>query len=75
MAILRVAITGAGSAGLAMCKCLKKEPQINFVAFEICDKIGGVTWLYTKDDKERSWHTAMYKNLSRVVFKKFILLN
>ena len=73
MAKLRVAI--AGSAGLAMCKCLKKEPQINFVAFEICDKIGGVAWLYTKDDKERSWLTAMYKNLSRVVFKKFLLLN
>ena len=62
MAKLRVAIIGAGSAGLAMCKCLKKEPQINFMAYEKCDKIGGV-WLYTKDDKERSWHTAMYKNL------------
>ena len=62
MAKLRVAIIGAGGAGLSMCRCLANEPQIDFVAFEKSREIGGV-WQYTKDKKERKYHTAMYKNL------------
>ena len=65
MSQIRVAIIGAGGAGLAMCRYLVNEPQIDFVAFEKAREIGGV-WRYTKgngeaDDKQDP--TPMYKYL------------
>ena len=65
MAQIRVAVVGAGAAGLAMCRYLVNEPQIDFIAFEKACGTGGV-WRYTKDNgpavNEHN-STAMYKNL------------
>jgi cation diffusion facilitator CzcD-associated flavoprotein CzcO len=65
MAQIRVAVVGVGAAGLAMCRYLVNEPQIDFIAFEKACDIGGV-WRYTKDNgpavNEHN-STAMYKNL------------
>ena len=58
----RVAVVGAGPAGLSMCKALAKE-QVYCVVFEKTDRIGGV-WVYTKDKRTQTQHqTALYKNL------------
>ena len=58
----RVVIIGAGAAGLAMCKALVNEPEIQPFVFEKSPKIGGA-WVYSKDGKWNGNHTAMYKNL------------
>ena len=65
MTNIRVAIVGAGAAGLAMCRYLVNEPQIDFVAFEKGSDIGGV-WRYTKGNEQTvDEHNSspMYKNL------------
>lgn len=61
MSKLRVAIIGAGGAGLAMCQCLQIEPQIDQVVYERSGWVGG-SWRYTKDSREEL-NTPMYKNL------------
>ena len=65
MANMRVAIIGAGAAGLAMSRYLVNEPQIDFVAFEMGSDIGGV-WRYTKGTGQTADEyniSPMYKNL------------
>ena len=64
MAELRVAVIGAGPAGLSMCKALANEPRVQCVVFEKTEKIGGL-WVYTKDKSQEhhGYTTAMYKNL------------
>ncbi|XP_028410089.1 flavin-containing monooxygenase FMO GS-OX-like 2 [Dendronephthya gigantea] len=65
MAQKRVAVIGAGAAGLAMCRYLVNEPQIDFVAFEKANAVAGI-WRYTKENgKAINEHdiTPMYKNL------------
>ena len=61
MSTLRVAIIGAGGAGLAICQCLSGESRIDHVVYERNNWIGG-TWRYTKNDKGLT-NTPMYKNL------------
>jgi cation diffusion facilitator CzcD-associated flavoprotein CzcO len=61
MSKLRVAIIGAGGAGLAICQCLENEPRIEHVVYERASSVGG-TWRYTKNDKNQI-NTPMYKNL------------
>jgi cation diffusion facilitator CzcD-associated flavoprotein CzcO len=65
MAQIRVAVVGAGAAGLAMSRYLINEPHIDFITFEKACDIGGV-WRYTKDNGQavnEHTTTAMYKNL------------
>lgn len=61
-----VAVIGAGGAGLAMCRYLTNESNIDFVVFEKAHEIGGI-WRYTKGggelEKNEEHGTAMYKNL------------
>lgn len=68
---MRIAIIGAGSAGLAAlkhCSELKNEDgsPISVKCFEKADKIGG-TWVYTPqigvDRYGLPIHSSMYKNL------------
>ena len=75
MTNIRVAIVGAGAAGLAMCRYLVNEPQIDFVAFEKGSDIGGV-WRYTKGNEQTvDEHNSspMYKNLRYTSFIFVIL--
>ena len=65
MGKLRVAVIGAGPAGLAMCKTLMDEPHINCVVFEMTDQIGGV-WVYREKKALDKLQNAMYKNLRQV---------
>lgn len=63
----RVAIIGAGAAGLVMARHINSQPEIyNFVVFEQINTIGG-TWVYTDDievDKNGlPVHSSMYKGL------------
>lgn len=61
MSTKHVAVIGAGAAGLAVCRCLKDEPQIDHVVYERSGWVGG-TWRYTKNDKD-GFNTPIYKNL------------
>ena len=64
---LKVAVIGAGAAGLAALRHLAKKPELfQPVAFEQSFSIGG-TWVYTarttKDEYGSPVHSSMYKNL------------
>ncbi|XP_063695641.1 uncharacterized protein LOC134827041 [Culicoides brevitarsis] len=62
---MKVAVVGAGIAGLACCKYCK-EANISVDCFEQTNKIGG-TWVYSEatgqDKHGLPIHSAMYKNL------------
>ncbi|KAK6166661.1 hypothetical protein SNE40_023301 [Patella caerulea] len=63
----RVAVIGAGAAGLCALRHLRAKPSIfQPVAFEIGEKVGG-TWVYTdrqgKDENGLPIHSSMYRNL------------
>ncbi|XP_063708631.1 senecionine N-oxygenase-like [Culicoides brevitarsis] len=57
---MRVAIIGAGVAGLVACKYCN-EFDLDVVVYEQCGDVGG-TWIYSTDSGKNS-HTSMYKNL------------
>ena len=68
---MRIAVIGAGSAGLAAlrhCSELKDQngSPINVVCYEKTDKVGG-TWVYTPEVGVDRFglpiHSSMYKNL------------
>lgn len=62
---MRVAIIGAGAAGLASARHISAE-GFDCEVFEMGEELGG-TWVYTdcirKDKYGYPVHTAMYKNL------------
>ena len=67
MALLQVAVIGAGAAGLCALRHLCARPDVfSPVAYEMHDELGG-TWVYNLqvglDDKGRPIHSSMYKNL------------
>ncbi len=61
MAAARVAIVGAGPAGLCALRRLLVDHPSSFdpVVFERNDSIGGV-WLYTEDTDKIPLHSAIY---------------
>lgn len=76
---MRVAVIGAGVAGLCSTHFLKKEfPDAEVVIFEATDNVGG-TWNYsdaTKDDEFNiPMMTSMYKNLRYLLFLFFYVDN
>lgn len=55
----RVAVIGAGAAGLAALRILSKHiTKLSFVAFEKSDRVGG-TWVHNDQYKP----TSMYDNM------------
>ena len=67
MTRLKVAVIGAGAAGLSALRHLAKEPHFyQPVAFEQAFAVGG-TWVYTeqtsKDEYGSPIHASMYQNL------------
>ena len=75
----KVAVIGAGPAGLCMGRNLAKEPEIfEITIFEETKVVGG-TWVYEDNDdpivdlkdttgktqkkKDSSFHSSMYRNL------------
>ncbi|RZF34044.1 hypothetical protein LSTR_LSTR013753 [Laodelphax striatellus] len=62
---MRVAVIGAGVAGLCAARHLSKE-NISFVVYEQTENVGG-TWVYsdniTEDEYGLPVHSSMYKNL------------
>ena len=71
MSTLRVAIIGAGGAGLAICQCLQNEPQIDHIVYERAGWVGG-TWRYTKNDKNEIINTPMYICCTPMFYIQFI---
>ncbi|ELU06178.1 hypothetical protein CAPTEDRAFT_212147 [Capitella teleta] len=63
---MRVAVIGAGAAGLCALRHLTHQPRIQAVAFEQTKQLGG-TWVYTEnigtDDLGLPVHSSMYANL------------
>lgn len=61
----RIAVIGAGLAGLCAAKYAKQSGHLVTV-FEQCGEIGG-TWVYSnsigKDEHGLNIHTSMYENL------------
>lgn len=62
---MRVAVIGAGTAGLGAAKnCL--QAGLDVVVYELSQNVGG-TWIYTdrtgKDEFGLSIHTSMYRGL------------
>ena len=71
MTPLKVAVIGAGAAGLSALRHLAKNPHIyQPVAFEQAFTVGG-TWVYTertsKDEYGLPIHASMYQNLRLVM--------
>ena len=68
--VMRVAVIGAGAAGVCALKHLTARPNL-FVAvgFEQLGRVGG-TWIYTEkvglDDHGLPIQSSMYKNLKYV---------
>ncbi|KAK7114069.1 hypothetical protein V1264_000193 [Littorina saxatilis] len=66
MSSIRVAVVGAGAAGLCAVKHLARKPQFSVQAFEQSKGVGG-TWAYSertgKDCNGLPIHSSMYKNL------------
>ena len=65
--VLRVAVIGAGAAGLVSLRHLTARPHLfSAVGFEQTDCVAG-TWVYTDhigtDDRGLPVHSSMYKNL------------
>ena len=65
--VCRVAVIGAGAAGLAALRRLASRPtEFLPVAYEQTANVGG-TWVYTeqigKDNEGFPLHVSMYKNL------------
>ncbi|KAK6634679.1 hypothetical protein RUM43_012080 [Polyplax serrata] len=64
--VLKVAVIGAGAAGLASARRLSENPMFSFVVYEQTDSVGG-TWVYDErtgvDEYGIPIHTSMYKNL------------
>ena len=63
----RVAVIGAGAAGLCAARYLADKPNsFEPVVFEKADCIGG-TWVYTEETGQDQYglpiHSSMYKNL------------
>lgn len=74
----KVAVIGAGAAGLCCARHLSKYPEhFQFIVFEQSGEVGG-TWVYEKNghtlrdvrhgsdnsaDGAPSFHSSMYKNL------------
>ena len=70
MAVKRVAVIGAGAAGLCAVRHLKARPELfDPVCFELSSRIGG-TWVYTEktglDENGIPIQSSMYKNLRSV---------
>ena len=68
--MIRVAVIGAGAAGLCAARYLLSQPEmLSAVVFEQTDSIGG-TWVYTeetgKDSNGIPIHSSMYYNLRSV---------
>ncbi|KAM4675398.1 uncharacterized protein O3C94_008089 [Discoglossus pictus] len=62
---MRVAVIGAGAAGLCCARHLLSRPQTYSapVVFEMSGKVGG-TWVYTKSEESDSFiHSSMYRDL------------
>lgn len=73
---MRVAVVGAGAAGLVACRHLAARPDTFSVAcYEQTSSIGG-TWVYDEstesDDYGLPRHSSMYKNL-RIILPKEIM--
>lgn len=72
---MKVAVIGAGPAGLCTAHYLKKYiPDAKVEVFEIADDVGGA-WRYT-ENTENDEHglppmTVMYKNLRQVIIIDF----
>jgi len=65
--MIRVAVIGAGAAGLCMARYLVDQPKLfNAVIYEQTNSVGG-TWVYTEktnlDENGLPIHSSMYKNL------------
>lgn len=65
--MIRVAVIGAGGAGLCMARYLADQPSVfNTVIYEQTNNVGG-TWVYTDktdiDEHGLPIHSSMYKNL------------
>lgn len=56
----RVAVIGAGAAGIAAVIALREAGLKNITVFEGTDRVGG-TWVYTPKTKDA--HSSMYKSL------------
>ena len=68
---IRVAVIGAGAAGLAALRRIRERADIyDVTAFEQTGKVGG-TWVYTDrvgtDENGLPIHASMYKNLRSVL--------
>ncbi|XP_053703587.1 uncharacterized protein LOC128748664 [Synchiropus splendidus] len=67
-ALMRVAVIGAGAAGLCAARHILARPKIFAppVLFELSEDVGG-TWRYDErvgcDDNGRAIHSSMYRNL------------
>ena len=64
---MRVCVIGAGPCGLACCKLLLDQPEIQtVVVYEQAEQLGG-QWLYTDcvgtDHRGRKVHSSIYKDL------------
>lgn len=70
--LLRVAVIGAGAAGLCAARHILSRPNVfaSPVVFELTDNIGG-TWCYDErvgtDDNGRPIHSSMYRDLRCVL--------
>ena len=67
---MRVCVIGAGPCGLACCKLLLDQPEIQtVVVYEQAEQLGG-QWLYTDcvgtDHRGRKVHSSTYKDLMQV---------
>ena len=72
MGPIRVAVIGAGAAGLAALRLLRSQPNIYEVtAFEQTGCVGG-TWVYTDrvgtDENGLPIHASMYKDMRYELF-------
>ena len=67
MMSMRVAVIGAGAAGLAALRHLTSKPHVfSVVAYEMTSQVSG-TWVYTdkvgQDERGLPIQSSMYKNL------------
>lgn len=67
MAMMNIAVIGAGSAGLCCARHLSLFPDVfSFSVFEKADQVGG-TWVYTdmtdKDEYGLPVHSSIYRGL------------
>ena len=76
MAIMRVAVIGAGAAGLVALRHLTAKPDIfQATAYEQTARVGG-TWVYTEkvgsDENGLPIHSSMYRNMQYVKCKFYV---